>query len=92
MRHIMPTGARLLDQFHIADVTAYAFLKVNVLPPDCAGRTGLLAHNAEFALWNALNAPGADHRDNPERSAKRASITAVESGYDETGGKESYQY
>jgi len=92
VRHIMPTGACLLDQFHIADVTAYAFLKVNVLPPDCAGRTGLLAHNAEFALRNALNAPGADHRDNPERRAKRARIPAIKSGHHETGDKESHQY
>ena len=92
MRHIVPTGARLLDQFYIADVTAYAFFKVNVLPPDCAGRTGLLAYNAEFALRSAANAPGAYQRNNTERRPKRARIPAIKSGHHETGDKDSHQY
>ena len=92
MRHVMPTGACLPHQFQLADVAAYALLEVNALPADCAGRTGLLAHNTEFALGYAENAPETDQRDNPESCTKRARIAAVKSGHDEAGDNETDQY
>ena len=91
MRHVMPTGACLPHQFQLADVAAYALLEVNALPADCAGRTGRLAHDTEFALGNAANAPEADQRDNPESCAKRARIAAIKSRHQEAGGEESNQ-
>ena len=38
MGDVVPTGARLLDQFYVAEVTAYALLKINFLSSYSAGR------------------------------------------------------